>query len=452
VEVQSPHSHSRTHFIKGGTPCDPACPPFQLALWGERSLHTLVLLRHGESRWNAENRYTGWCDVPLTGRGEAEAKAAGRLLHDNGIELDHAFTSVLKRASYTCHLALGSARQHWVPLTKSWRLNERHYGALQGYNKDAAYSELGYDQELVMRMRRSYRTRPPAMSDEHPYWHGSDRRYDRLSGAQKEASRAESLEDCADRIMPFFDGVVAPSLLAGNRCLVVSHANSIRALIKQLDRISDEDIKTMTIPTGIPMLYRLDGQLRPIDPTNEVDIKYMIEPRGYTWATSRTAGFHGVYLGDVQRLKDIQEKRDRTNRDWQKIILRNLFASALHKSRACASVQDLHDCDQNADKADAVATRSLWYEIHSKMQEPEFGNMLMLDAAADVLDKMVRSKKWGAAHLTAGAFNAIVSQLHLDTEGRVVAPFQEVCGAAARERRQATRMAKMESEMLQHSF
>ena len=168
--------HSTTHFVKGGTPCDPAPPPFTLADYGEESLYTLILLRHGESEWNSQNRYTGWCDVNLTKRGEREARAAGRLLYENGIELDHVFTSVLKRAAFSANMCLNMAKQHWVPVTKTWRLNERHYGALQGYNKDTAYAELGLDQELVMQMRRSYDTRPPRMEDAHPYWHGLDRR------------------------------------------------------------------------------------------------------------------------------------------------------------------------------------------------------------------------------------------------------------------------------------
>jgi hypothetical protein len=168
--------HSTTHFVKGGTPCDPTPPTFTLADYGEESLYTLILLRHGESEWNSQNRYTGWCDVNLTKRGEQEARAAGRLLYENGIELDHVFTSVLKRASFSTNMCLSMAKQHWVPVTKTWRLNERHYGALQGYNKDTAYAELGLDQELVMQMRRSYDTRPPRMNDDHPYWHGSDRR------------------------------------------------------------------------------------------------------------------------------------------------------------------------------------------------------------------------------------------------------------------------------------
>jgi hypothetical protein len=163
-------------FVYGGTPCDPSPPPFQLSAYGEESLYTLVLLRHGESEWNAQNRYTGWCDVELTQKGEMEARTAGRLLYENGIELDHAFTSVLKRASFSCNMALNTAKQHWVPVTKTWRLSERHYGALQGYNKDTAFEELDLDQELVMQMRRSYHVPPPRMEDDHPFWHGNDRR------------------------------------------------------------------------------------------------------------------------------------------------------------------------------------------------------------------------------------------------------------------------------------
>lgn len=169
-----------SHITSGGTPCDPAPAPFQLADFGEESLYTLVLLRHGESEWNKLNQYTGWVDVNLTAEGKKEARDAGRLLYENGIEIDHAFTSVLKRASFSCNMALNTARQHWVPVTKTWRLNERHYGALQGYNKDTAFRELGLDQELVMQMRRSYDVRPPIMQDDHPYWHGNDRRCDVL--------------------------------------------------------------------------------------------------------------------------------------------------------------------------------------------------------------------------------------------------------------------------------
>lgn len=276
----SVQAHSPTHFVKGGTPCDPAPPPYRLAKYGEDSLYTLVLLRHGESEWNSQNRYTGWCDVNLTKRGETEARTAGRLLYENGIELDHAFTSVLKRASFSTNMALNMANQHWVPVTKTWRLNERHYGALQGYNKDTAYEELGIDQELVMQMRRSYDTRPPRMEDTHPFWHGNDRRYRKLSPEQLERSRAESLKDCAERIMPFFNSVIVPSLKLGNKCIIVSHANTIRTLIKNIDNISDEDIKGMSIPTGIPLLYRLDKNLQPVDPAYELDFRYMVEPKG----------------------------------------------------------------------------------------------------------------------------------------------------------------------------
>lgn len=176
--VGGPTDSFISHITSGGTPCDPAPAPFQLADFGEESLYTLVLLRHGESEWNKLNKYTGWVDVNLTGEGKKEARDAGRLLYENGIEIDHAFTSVLRRASFSCNMALNTAQQHWVPVTKTWRLNERHYGALQGYNKDTAFRELGLDQELVMQMRRSYDVRPPVMQDDHPYWHGNDRRCD----------------------------------------------------------------------------------------------------------------------------------------------------------------------------------------------------------------------------------------------------------------------------------
>ena len=176
MDSSNSSTHDHTHFVRGGTPCDPAAPPFRLTDYGDESLYTLVLLRHGESEWNCQNRYTGWCDVNLTEKGRLEARAAGRLLKENEIELDHVFTSVLKRANFTTNMALNTAKQHFVPVTKSWRLNERHYGALQGYNKDTAYEELGIDQELVMEMRRSYNTKPPIMEDDHPFWHGNDRR------------------------------------------------------------------------------------------------------------------------------------------------------------------------------------------------------------------------------------------------------------------------------------
>jgi 2,3-bisphosphoglycerate-dependent phosphoglycerate mutase len=277
---KSQHSHPAHHFMDGGMPCDPAAPPYHLAKYGEESLYTLILLRHGESEWNKVNRYTGWCDVDLTERGRNEARTAGRLLYENNIEIDQAFTSVLKRASFSCNMALNAAQQHWVPVTKTWRLNERHYGSLQGYNKDTAYSELGLDQELVMQMRRAYDVRPPRMEDDHPYWHGNDRRYRKLTPEQLEASRAESLKDAANRILPFYQSVIVPSIQSGKKCLIVSHANTIRTLVKHIDRISDEDIKGMTIPTGIPLLYRLDKNMRPVDPHIELEFRYLIDPKG----------------------------------------------------------------------------------------------------------------------------------------------------------------------------
>lgn len=253
-------------------------------------------------------------------------------------------------------------------MTKTWRLNERHYGALQGYNKDTAWEELDIDQELVMEMRRSYATPPPRMDDDHPYWHGDDRRYAKLTPEQLERSRSESLKDAAERIMPFFNSVVVPSLREGNRCLVVSHANTIRTLIKQIDNISDQDIKQLSIPTGIPLIYRLDRDMRPVDPNCELEFRYLVRPKGYTWATSRQHGFHGVYLGDLERLQDIQKKRDATNRGWQRVILRNI-------ARQSNEEDILEDCTRYHNprfhREGVVETKHLWWKIAQKMQNPE---------------------------------------------------------------------------------
>jgi len=357
-------------------------------------------------------RYTGWCDVNLTKRGEYEARAAGRLLQENGIEVDHVFTSVLKRASITTNMSLSVAGMHWVPITKSWRLNERHYGALQGYNKDTAYDELGIDQELVMKMRRSYDTRPPNMNNDHPYWHGGDRRYKKLSHQQLENTRAESLKDAAGRVLPLFNSLVLPSLRAGNKCMIVSHANTLRTLIKHIDNISDEDIKGMSIPTGVPMLYRLDKHFRPVDPNVELEFRYMAKPKGYTWGTSRSHGFHGVYLGDLERLQDIQSKRDKTNRDWQRIMLRN-FAKQL----------DAEDSTEGKSGCGILETRHLYYKILNNMQKREYRNMLLLGRMKDILENMIKQGGGKHRYLTLSAFEGMINKLHLDAEGYVVEPF-----------------------------
>jgi 2,3-bisphosphoglycerate-dependent phosphoglycerate mutase len=418
-------SNYPTHFINGGTPCDPTPPPFHLAEYGEESLYTLVLLRHGESEWNLRNWYTGWSDVNLTKRGEMEARTAGRLLYENGIEIDHAFTSVLRRASFSCNMALNAAKQHWVPITKTWRLNERHYGALQGYHKDTAWKELNLDQELVMQMRRAYGCRPPRMHDDHPYWHGSDRRYRKLSPEQLDRTRAESLKDTADRIMPFYNTVIVPSLRAGNKCIIVSHANTIRTLVKHIDGISDEDIKSMTIPTGIPLLYRLDKHLRPVDPQMELEFRYMVEPKGYTWGTSRSHGFHGVYLGDLERLQDIQRKRDVTNRDWQRIILRNIGKSF---------GWDM-DVPESLVGPRTIEVRQLWWLVRGKLQQPDYGNMLLLCKMEDELEDMLHNQQ--VTTLTKTKYASMIDKLHLDAEGKVVEPFVKLSERADREERRS---------------
>lgn len=423
------HGHSPTHFLKGGLPCDPAAPPFQLSSYGEDALYTLVLLRHGESKWNKENRYTGWCDVDLTAKGKEEARVAGRLLTENGIEIDHCFTSVLKRAGASANLALTASNQHWVPLTKTWRLNERHYGALQSYNKDTAYAELDIDQELVMQMRRSYDTPPPVMDDDHPYWHGNDRRYKNLTPEQLERTRAESLHDTANRIMPFFRKVIIPAITQGNKVLVVSHANTLRTLIKHIDNISDEDIKSMSIPTGVPLLYRLDKNLKPVDPDLELEFRHLVQPKGYTWATSHNQGFHGVYLGDMKRLQEIQEKRDITSRNWQRIILHNIATQCQISNPSNTYLSDI--CDSAV-----MEVRQLWWRIHNKINSnPEFSNMILLQRAKDYLEDFMHNGNSGQRYITLQSYKWIVNQIHLEMEGKVIEPFVELNERRSQEER-----------------
>jgi 2,3-bisphosphoglycerate-dependent phosphoglycerate mutase len=213
---------------------------------------TLVLLRHGESTWNKENRFTGWTDVDLSERGREEARAAGRLLKEGSYAFDLAYTSVLKRAIRTLWMALDELDQMWLPVVNSWRLNERHYGALQGLNKAETAEKHGEAQVKIW--RRSYDIPPPPMTPDDP-------RYEDLSA--DEIPLTESLKDTVDRFLPYWHDVIAPSIRSGKRVLIAAHGNSLRALVKYLDKISDEEIVELNIPTGIPLVYELDDQLKP---------------------------------------------------------------------------------------------------------------------------------------------------------------------------------------------
>ena len=427
----------------------------------DEKLGVLVLLRHGESEWNVQNRYTGWCDVDLTRTGKTEAQRAGRLLYENGIEIDTCHTSELKRAHESAEISLKSAKcTSFVQLNKTWRLNERHYGALQGMQKDDAYKGLGMEREHLMKircacgpltlplhsfpfvvtslelvalspscsrdprltpppphLRRTYDTRPPPMLEEHRFWHGNDNRYDGMSPLQLKKSRGESLKDCAARLMPYFKTQVLRDLRRGKRVLVVSHANTLRSLIKHIDGISDEDIKGMSIPTGIPLLYRLDKDLKPVKPA-DVSGKYHAVPRGYT-NSAQCYGFNGAYIGDESRLEDIQAKRDLTNRDWQRIILGNIFN------------QTLEECDQSriSDQSSfedkSVVTNQLHWKLYNKMlggacRTPEYKNMLLLRKMLDHLEGMIKRRQ---NILTEDGFTAIIKKLHLDVMGKVEPPF-----------------------------
>ncbi len=223
-------------------------------------MHKLVLLRHGESEWNKENRFTGWKDVGLSEKGITEAKKAGLLLKENGLTFDLAFTSVLKRAIKTLWLTLEEMDLMWLPVHRHWRLNERHYGALQGLNKAETAAKFGDEQVLVW--RRSYDTPPPALNKDDERYPGNDRRYSGLREA--ELPLTECLKDTVERFLPYWHETIVPEVRRGKRVIIVAHGNSLRALVKYLDNVSDEEIVKLNIPTGMPLIYELDDKLKPL--------------------------------------------------------------------------------------------------------------------------------------------------------------------------------------------
>ncbi len=223
-------------------------------------MYKLVLIRHGESTWNLENRFTGWTDVDLTPTGIQQAQDAGRLLRAEGYDFDLCFTSVLKRATHTLWHCLDELDRTWLPVQHDWRLNERHYGALQGLNKADMAKQYGDEQVLVW--RRSYDTPPPPLTPTDPRCERGDRRYAGLTPSQ--VPLTECLKDTVARVLPFWNESIAPAIRSSQRVLVAAHGNSIRALVKYLDGISDDDIVGLNIPNGIPLVYELDADLRPI--------------------------------------------------------------------------------------------------------------------------------------------------------------------------------------------
>ena len=220
---------------------------------------TLVLLRHGQSDWNAKNLFTGWVDVPLSSQGEAEARRGGELLAEAGVAPDVVHTSLLRRAISTANIALDAADRHWIPVRRDWRLNERHYGALQGKDKKQTLEQYG--EEQFMLWRRSYDTPPPAIETGSEFSQDADPRY-----AGVDAPLTECLADVVDRFLPYWTEAVVPDLRDGKVVLLAAHGNSLRALVKYLDGISDADIAGLNIPTGIPLVYDLDDDLRPTNP------------------------------------------------------------------------------------------------------------------------------------------------------------------------------------------
>ncbi|MBN8710529.1 MAG: phosphoglyceromutase [Verrucomicrobia bacterium 61-8] len=223
-------------------------------------MHKLVLIRHGESAWNKENRFTGWTDVDLTDKGREEAREAGRLMKAEGFSFDIAYVSVLRRALTTLWLALDEMDELWIPVEKSWRLNERHYGALQGLNKAETAAKFGDDQVLVW--RRSYDIPPPVLEKTDERWPGHDPRYKNIPEAELPVT--ECLKDTVARFLPLWHETIAPVVRSGQKVIIAAHGNSLRALVKYLDNVSDEEIISLNIPTGVPLVYELDDELKPI--------------------------------------------------------------------------------------------------------------------------------------------------------------------------------------------
>ena len=220
----------------------------------------LVLLRHGESQWNLENRFTGWTDVDLTAKGELEAKTAGKVLKENQFEFDLVYTSVLQRAIKTMEICLSEMGIDNIPIEYSWRLNERHYGALQGLNKSETAEKFGDEQ--VLQWRRSYDIPPPPLQKSDSRWLGNDSNY--VSMDRDNIPLSECLKDTVNRFLPYWNNTIEPSIQNGKKVMIVAHGNSLRSLVKHLDNISDDDIISLNIPTGIPLVYELNGDLKPI--------------------------------------------------------------------------------------------------------------------------------------------------------------------------------------------
>ena len=224
------------------------------------STRTLILLRHGESDWNAKNLFTGWVDVPLTDKGRAEAVSGGEQLVEAGLLPDVVHTSLLRRAITTAHLALDVAERHWIPVRRCWRLNERHYGALQGKDKKQTLAEYG--EEQFMTWRRSFDIPPPPIDDDDQWSQAGDARYADLGA---EMPRTECLKDVIERMLPWWDSSIVPDLTGGATVLIAAHGNSIRTIVKHLDGISDEAVAGLNIPTGMPLVYQLDDEMHPVE-------------------------------------------------------------------------------------------------------------------------------------------------------------------------------------------
>jgi 2,3-bisphosphoglycerate-dependent phosphoglycerate mutase len=252
------------------------------------------MMRHGQSEWNLSNRFTGWVDVPLTSAGEAEARRGGAALKAEGFQFDGAYTSVLKRAIKTCWLALEELDQMFIPITNDWRLNERHYGSLSGLNKAETTAKHG--EEQVTLWRRSYDVPPPAMDSSHPFYPGNDRRYKNIPA--KQLPMTESTASTGDRVVPFWNSVLKPAISSGKNLLIVAHGNSLRALIKHIDGISNEEIVSLNVPTGVPLVYTFDANWKPIK-----------SPEAIGNLSGRYVGDRAAILAEIEKVAHQAKKK-----------------------------------------------------------------------------------------------------------------------------------------------
>lgn len=314
-------------------------PPFDL----REDCYQLVLLRHGESQWNKDKRFSGWVDIDLSEKGRLEATQAGRQFKKFDFKFDEAHTSLLKRAVRTLWTALHCSNHHWIPVKHTWRLNERHYGGLTGLSKTEAENDLGKD--MVLKYRRGYDTAPPPMTRSHPYWTGNDRRYRDLGSL---LPRHESLQQCKERILPYWYESIVPSIRAGRRVLVAAHNNVIRCLVKHLDHIPRASLRDIEIPTGVPIVYYLDKEtLQPVGRPDHTGFRGELL-RADTDLVPESEFDHLIRPSEVLTLEMLNQEAERLGLDPRKITLNETMAANATPTPASERVSGLSHAETEA--------------------------------------------------------------------------------------------------------